>query len=168
MTTLVLSALAISFCSFATAQSGTAASPTAPTPTPQFTSYPSPQLSSGAVIAIVISSLAFVTLIVLASIYSGCCCRNRASSLRSKQGDPAAAQIKDLERQVQDLYAQVAMLQSERNVEHADLMAAKMEKERMSNVGVNRDRNSGRSYTGDEDARSAATKSYPPGYDASV
>ncbi|KAJ7221087.1 hypothetical protein C8J57DRAFT_1393364 [Mycena rebaudengoi] len=144
MTTLVLSALTISFCSFATAQ-----------------------LSSGAVIAIVISSLAFVTLIVLASIYSGCCCRNRASGLRSKQGDPAA-QIKDLERQVQDLYAQVAMLQSERNVEHADLMAAKMEKERMSNVGVNRDRNSERSYTGDEDARSAATKSYPPGYDASV
>jgi uncharacterized protein YlxW (UPF0749 family) len=79
---------------------------------------------------------------------------------------PTAAQFKDLESQVQELQAQVAMLQAERNVDHADVKATKMEKERMSKVGVNRSRDSGMSYTGDEDARSVATKSNPPRYDA--
>jgi outer membrane murein-binding lipoprotein Lpp len=112
----------------------------------------------------VICSIALVALVVLASLY--CCCRHRAAGFRPKQGEPTAAQFQDLESRMQELQVQVAMLQAERSIDHADVKATKMEKERMSKVGVNRDRNSGMSYTGDEDARSVAPKSNPPKYDA--
>ncbi|KAJ7290708.1 hypothetical protein C8J57DRAFT_1611911 [Mycena rebaudengoi] len=164
MTSIILSALALSFFFFAAAQSGTAALASTAVPAPEFAPYPPMPLSSGAVTAIVICSIALVALVVLASLY--CCCRNRAASFRLRQGEPTAAQFKDLESQMQELQAQVAILQAGWNIDHADVKATKMEKERMLKVGVNRDRNSGMIYTGDEDAQSVATKLNPPRYDA--